>query len=774
MKRGKSVLQRQVDRSSSQPFQAALRVALAYFIVSVLWIGLSDRVLEWVLADSEALTRAQNWKGWFFVISTALALFVVLLREGLVVEAIFQKMRASEQRFRSLFERIPSIAVQGYSSDRKVLFWNDASARLYGYSTEEAVGKALEDLIIPPAMHEGVIAAINAWIEHGEAIPAGELKLKRKDGSLVPVYSAHVLIENLEGKPELYCLDIDQTQQKQAEAQLRLAEVVFDRTADGIIVTDAENSIISINESFSRISGYSLKELLGKTPNIFSSGRHGYSYYAQMWRDLLEQGYWHGEILNRRKNGDVYCGWMAISAVSNESGTITNFVGIISDISEKKAIEARLEHVANHDDLTGLPNALLLRDRASQALALSVKGGRRVGLVVLDLDHFRVINDSLGHVIGDRLLKLVVARLSECLDTGCTLSRRGGDELLVLLPNVGSPEQVRSTIECMLHQFATPFVVDRNMLTVTASMGAALFPEDASDFDDLMLKAETAMYSAKQSGRNTCRFFAEQMNADAHERFSLQNRLGRAIDRGELILHYQPQYDLKTGALIGAEALIRWADEGRGLVPPGKFIPIAEESGLIIPISEWVMMTACRQAQSWRDEGYPDILLAVNLSALQFKRSNLVASVANALSSSGLPAQCLELELTESILVDDADGVLRILNDLKSLGVQLAIDDFGTGYSSLAYLKKYPIDKLKIDQSFVRDIVDDDDDAAIVHTIIQLGRNLKMTTLAEGVETESQLAFLKVEGCRIGQGYLFGRPVPAEEFIRFFKKTSAV
>lgn len=768
---GGMCVQQPDNRSSSQPFKAALRVALAYFVVSVLWIGLSDRVLDILPMDAATRAQTQAWKAWFFVITTALALFVVLLRDGIAVEAIFQTMRASEQRFRSLFERIPSVAVQGYTHERKVLFWNDASARLYGYEAREVLGNRIEDLIVPPAMRDEVRMAICNWLDRGIPIPAGETHMIRKDGKPITVYSAHVMIENLEGKPELYSLDVDMTALKQAEAKLRLAEVVFERSVDGIIVTDADNCIISSNDAFCRISGYSLEELLGNTPNLFSSGRHGYSYYAQMWRDLLEHGYWHGEILNRRKDGEIYCGWLTISVVSNEKGAITNFVGIVSDISEKKAIEARLEHVANHDELTGLPNGLLLRDRASQALGASKHDGSRVALTVLDLDHFRVINDSLGHVIGDRLLKQVVARLEDCLDKGHTLSRRGGDELIILSPNVTSSEQIRVLMERLLQQFATPFAVDRNMLVVTASLGVAVYPEDAGDFDDLMLKAETAMYTAKQAGRNTCRFYAEQMNADAHERFSLQNRLGRALDRNELVLHYQPQFDLKLGELVGAEALIRWADGERGLVPPGKFIPIAEESGLIIPISEWVLMEACRQAQMWRDAGYPDIQIAVNLSALQFKRSNLIESVANALKSSGLPARCLELELTESILVDDADGVLRILTELKALGVMLAIDDFGTGYSSLAYLKKYPIDKLKIDQSFVRDIVEDDDDAAIVHTIIQLGRNLKMTTLAEGVENESQLAFLKVEGCRIAQGYLFGRPVPAAQFPAFFTQS---
>ncbi|MDP5241405.1 EAL domain-containing protein [Uliginosibacterium sp. 31-16] len=748
----------------------ALQVVVAYFVISVLWLGLSDRVLSGLIDDQELLSHAQAWKGWFFVLATTGWLFWVLWRSRTRIERILDGLRASELRFRSLFERIPAIAVQGYTTERRVIFWNAASERLYGFPERQALGHLLEDLIIPPEMREGVKAAMLDWVRHGVAIPPGELFLMRRDGSRVPVYSSHVMLENALGEKEMYCLDVDLSALKQAEAKVRLSEAVFNDSAEGIMVTDADNRIVSVNDAFCRITGYTQDEVMGKTPNMFSSGRHSYAFYAGMWRNLLENGRWHGDILNRKKNGEVFPAWLAISAVEDDAGNISHFVAILSDYSEKRAFEERLEYVANHDALTGLPNRALLQDRAERAITRAARDGSRVAMVMVDLDHFKVINDSLGHATGDRLLLAVVERLRACLAETDTFCRQGGDEFILLIPEDVATEQLGGKLQRMLTELARPFELEGRGLIVTASMGVALYPVDAGNVDDLLLKAETAMYHAKGAGRNAFRFFAEQMNADAHERFALQTRLSGAVERNELLLHYQPQVDLRTRRITGAEALVRWRDSELGLVAPARFIPVAEESGLIIPIGEWVLREACRQAQAWRQGGLPDMLIAVNMSALQFKRSDPVETVRQVLEETGLPGYCLELELTESILVEDANAILETLKRLKHLGVQLAIDDFGTGYSSLAYLKRFPIDKLKIDKSFVRDVVEDADEAAIVHTIIQLGKNLKMTTLAEGVETEAQLAFLRVEGCREAQGFLFSRPLGSDDFYRYFKQ----
>lgn len=762
----------QVFRSVSLHY--ALRVVAAYCVVAALWLGFLDHLLRWLTIDPVMREQIQYWEGGLFVLFSAVCLFCAMWWSRGLIEHRLQEVEASEIRFRSLFERLPAIAVQGYNAKREVIFWNPASERLYGYSAEEAKGRVLENLIVPNEWREGVRAQIEDWVSRGRAISPGELLLMHKDGSRVPVFSSHVLIENQQGEKELYCLDIDLSALKQAQAKVRLSEAVFNDSAEGILVTDADNRIVSVNASFCRISGFSPEDVLGKTPNLFSSGRHGYAFYASMWRNLLENGRWHGEIINRKKNGDIYPAWLAISAVENEEGDISHFVAILSDFSERKAFEEQLEFVGSHDALTGLPNRVLLRDRAERALLQAARADQGIAIVVLDLDHFKLINDSLGHACGDRLLLDVVKRLQTCLSEADTFCRQGGDEFILLIPVEGAQERLDSKLSHILGSLSQPFEFEGHSLIITASMGVAQYPGDAGSVDELLLKAETAMYHAKQSGRNAYRFFSEKMNADAHERLALQSRLSQAIEHQELLLHYQPQIDLRTRRIIGAEALLRWNDRELGLVPPGKFIPIAEESGLIIPIGEWVLREACRQVQAWRQQGLPELLMAVNMSALQFKRSDPVETVRQILQETGLPGHCLELELTESILIDDADMILETLRRLKALGVQLAIDDFGTGYSSLAYLKRFPIDKLKIDQSFVRDIVEDPDEAAIVHTIIQLGRNLKMRTLAEGVETESQLAFLRVEGCREAQGYLFSRPVPPDAFLAMFKQGRAL
>jgi len=433
--------------------------------------------------------------------------------------------------------------------------------------------------------------------------------------------------------------------------------------------------------------------------------------------------------------------------------------------AEHEAAKKKLEFLAHHDPLTGLPNRLLLRDRFAQAAALANRERSGVAVLFLDLDNFKHVNDSLGHTIGDQLLIRAVERIHICIRDTDTISRQGGDEFIILLTNIHDLATIDAVAQKIIDAFVEPFYIDNHTLTISFSIGISLFPDDGSDFDTLLKQADTALYQAKDAGRNTYRFFSEQMNIDAMENMRLQSQLHNAIKNQELRLHYQPQIDIVNGRIIGAEALVRWQHPELGLVSPAKFIPLAERSGLIIPIGEWVLNEACRQAHVWRETNrLPPMIIAVNLSSLQFKRGNIVETVTNALVQSGLPASQLELELTESILLDDLDVVKETLHQLKEIGVKLSIDDFGTGYSSLSYLKKLAVDKLKIDQSFVRDMVEDSDDAAIVKAIIQLGHTLQLTVIAEGVENDAQLAILKNHGCDEVQGYLFSRPIPAKEF----------
>jgi diguanylate cyclase (GGDEF)-like protein/PAS domain S-box-containing protein len=437
------------------------------------------------------------------------------------------------------------------------------------------------------------------------------------------------------------------------------------------------------------------------------------------------------------------------------------------DISERKAAQAQIEFLAYHDVLTGLPNRLLAQDRLQLAMHHADRTQARIGLLFLDLDNFKTINDSLGHPVGDALLKAFAIRLRDCLRVSDTLSRQGGDEFLIVLPDLRASHEIHILADKILERMALPFWIEEHVLTTTVSIGIAVYPDNGRDFATLLKMADTAMYHAKEAGRNAYRFYAEQMNLDAIEGLTIRNGLRQALARNEFVLHYQPQLNLASGEVVGAEALIRWNHPELGLLFPGRFIAIAEDSGLIVPIGDWVLRETCRQAVAWRRAGLPALQVAVNLSAEQFKRSDLERSVTAALAGSGLDPACLELELTESILIQDTENVLATVQRLKSLGIKLSIDDFGTGYSSLSYLKRFAVDKLKIDQSFVRDMATDPNDAAIVGAIIQMACSLNLKTIAEGVEDERTMAFLRLQHCDEVQGYLFSRPIPADEFARY-------
>ncbi len=445
-------------------------------------------------------------------------------------------------------------------------------------------------------------------------------------------------------------------------------------------------------------------------------------------------------------------------------GSINGIQGIFWDITARKSAEEQIEYLAHHDPLTDLPNRVLLRDRFLQAQGQAARSANRVAILFLDLDHFKLVNDTLGHPIGDRLLQAVAERLRHGVRETDTISRQGGDEFVIVLPELADPESAGSIAGKLMEQMHEPVRVNGHRLNVTFSLGIALYPDDGEDFDTLMKKADTAMYSAKEAGRNTLRFFTAAMNVEAAARLKLQSRLQRALEKEELVLYYQPQFDLASGRILGAEALLRWLDPERGLVPPGEFIPVAEDTGLIGPIGEWVIGEACRELRRWHEAGATDLSMAVNLSPVQFRRSRLVEIAARALQENRLPAECLEFELTESLLIREDAAILETLTALKGLGVKLSIDDFGTGYSSLAYLKRFNVDKLKIDQSFIRELCSNPDDEAIVSAVITMARQLRLRTVAEGVENAEQATMLRRFDCDEVQGFHFGRPMPAADF----------
>ncbi|MEO8432489.1 MAG: EAL domain-containing protein [Acidobacteriota bacterium] len=559
----------------------------------------------------------------------------------------------------------------------------------------------------------------------------------------------------------------DVTERRRADEALRASEsryrTLFERNLAGVYRSTLEGIILDCNDSFARIFGYEAREEV--------VGRPAMDLYltpedrdAMMGRLRANHALTNYEECLRRKDGSLVWILENGSLIEGADGRPAMIEGTVIDISDRKSAEEQVKHIAFHDALTGLPNRLLFNDRLSMAVMHANRTGGRVAILFLDLDRFKVINDSLGHSIGDELLRRVAERLGGCVREGDTVARLGGDEFTVLVEGMEKEVDAAKIARKILGALRLPFFIDGRELFITASMGVAIHPADGENAEDLVRNADTAMYRAKEQGRDNCQLYAPAMNAKALERLSLENRLRQAIQNQELVLQYQPLIDLESGQIRGAEALVRWQHPDLGLLPPGEFISLAELSGLIVPIGEWVLRTACAQARAWQLAGFPNLTMAVNISARQFQQSELLYQVQEALRESGLSAESLDLEITESNAMQSAELSISLLWDLKNLGVKLSMDDFGTGYSSLNYLKRFPIDRLKIDQSFVRDVTSDPDDAAIASAMIAMAHSLQLTVVAEGVETEAQLAFLREQRCDEMQGYLFSRPVYADAF----------
>ena len=558
----------------------------------------------------------------------------------------------------------------------------------------------------------------------------------------------------------------DITKRKQIEDRLHQSAVVVENTAEAVIITDTENKIISVNSAFIEITGYAEEEVLGKTPTILKSERHEREFYSRMWRSLLETGRWQGEIWDRRKNGEVFPAWQTISAVYDSAGVKSNYVSVFSDISSIKKSQEEVDFLAYHDPLTNLPNRLLFNDRLEHALQRAKRERQMVAVIFLDLDRFKYINDSFGHPVGDKLIQEAAHRLESSVRKEDTVARLGGDEFVIAMEDIQDVQDVIVLIQKLMQVFRETFYIDAHEMHVTLSMGVSIYPRDGQDSASLIKYADTAMYRAKEEGRDKYHFYTSELTATIFEQVTMENALRHALEENELTLHYQPQYSLKTKQLVGVEALVRWRQGDGGLAYPSKFITLAEQSGLIISLGEWVLRTACQQVQRWREVGIDVPCVAVNVSALQLQRQEFVETVESVLAETGLPPNCLELEITESVIMRKADWVISRLDQLKALGVTLAIDDFGTGYSSLSYLKRMPVNRLKIDKSFVRDIPHDANDEAIARSVIALGHSLKLTVIAEGVETEAQYSFLSTQGCDECQGKLYGLAMTEEELIQ--------
>ncbi|MFO1338392.1 MAG: EAL domain-containing protein [Burkholderiaceae bacterium] len=689
------------------------------------------------------------------LLAALVAVLAVGVVAGLVVGRAHRRLRGSEQRLRELFDHAADGIFVADTNGRYTEV-NEAGCRLLGLQRDEIVGRSIADMIPPQDLPR--LAQAREWLLAGHTQVA-EWTLRCKNGDWLPVEVSTRILPG--GRWQAFVRDM--RERHQAQAQLQLAAAVFNGTQEGIIVTDARRRILAVNPAFSAISGYAPDELLGRDPSLQQSGRHDKAFYDGLWDALRRTDQWRGEIWNRRKNGEIYPAWENISRIRDASGEVTHYVAIQSDITPIKDAEARLRHLAHHDLLTGLPNRLLFANALQLSIARAARQRQRLALLFIDLDRFKYVNDSLGHAAGDQLLIEIGQRLKATVRAEDAVARLGGDEFTVVVEEAGSADSVAALARKIIEALSAPVTLAGREIAVSASVGIALFPEDADNVDNLCKAADSAMYRAKEHGRGVCDFYTPDITERVHEHLMLDSALHQALQRQELRLLFQPQYDAGGRVLAGVEALLRWQHPQAGLIEPERFIPVAEHSALINELGTWVIDQACAQLRAWLDQGLAPVRVAVNVSGRQVLHDHLVEAVGAALRRHRLQAhgRFIELELTEGVL-QAVEPSAEVLNRLRGLGVRIAIDDFGTGYSSLSVIKHLPIDTLKIDRLFVRNLPDDGNSRAIVAAVVSMSHALGLRVVAEGVETTAQKDFLAAAGCDELQGFLLGRPDTAE------------
>jgi diguanylate cyclase (GGDEF)-like protein/PAS domain S-box-containing protein len=695
---------------------------------------------------------------------------VHLFRDVTAERAALGLLRQSEERFRQMAENARDIIFRyRLLPTRGLEYVNTATTRILGRTPQELYG---DPDFFAQLVHPDDLKLLEQDHAAG-ADPARPMLLRvhRRDGTVAWFDQQTVPVLDSGGKTiALDGISRDVTEFIEARERLSLWSQVLTSATEGVLVLNADLHVQLVNPSFERMTGFSEAELKGASPKPLRSSRHDVGFLRGILKNIRSAGGWQGEVWLQRKDGSSFPTWHSVSTVTNEAGAITHFVSLCSDITERRAAEEQIRHLAHFDVLTGLPNRLLFEAHAERALKWAEQKVTGAAILFLDIDHFKTINDSLGHEVGDRLLEQLAVRFKRVVRATDTVARLGGDEFIVLLPDVETVETALMVGEKLLACVREPLYVDEHELLVTGSVGAALYPEHGKDLTTLRRNADAAMYQAKDDGRDCVRIFTTEMGVRAVEAHSIETQLRRAIEKRELSVYYQPQVDLTSGRIVGAEALVRWNHPEQGMISPARFIPIAEERGLIGALGELVLTEACQEWRKWRDAGFEDLTVAVNVSAVQFRQMHIEECVKRVLAQSGIPVDALELEITESVVMREAEAVIHTMQSLKDWGVKLSIDDFGTGFSSLSYLRRFPISKLKVDQSFVREMTRSEDAARIVAAIVGLAKSLRLRVIAEGVETDSELALLQELGCDEMQGYLVSRPLPAPEFQELLRR----
>lgn len=720
--------------------------------------------------EKEIVERVRNINRYGYIIKNSGETFLISSIEmALNLFEAQRKTKESEERFQIMADHAP-VLIWVTDTNKLCTYVNKQWLLFRGRTLEEELNSGWLEGIHPDDLkkYREVFLEIFDKKEPFEL----EYRLKYKDGTYRWVLNRGVPRVGKDGDFAGYIGSVlDVHNLKEQEEHLRRAATVFDNTMEGLMITDAKGNIKAVNPAFTAVTGYAIEEILDQNPRILNSGKQDKSYYEEMWNSLLTEGKWRGEIWNRRKNGEIYPELLGISAVRDNSGNVLSYVGVFSDITKIKAAQDDLDFLAHHDWLTNLPNRLMFQSRLKHAMA-RLEEGHQLAILLIDLDRFKDVNDSYGHPIGDEVLQLTAIRMDQKLSDTNTLARLGGDEFVVLIEDLETPEKAGRIAQELVESISEPFyLVNGTEVFLGASVGISIYPDQGKTVDEIFQHADAALYQAKKEGRGTFRYYNSSITASIRNRLSIETRLRRAVDRNELRVYFQPQVNINTGLVVGAEALVRWKDPIDGFISPADFIPIAEESGIIGIIGEWVLKKTCELGSKWKQTGYNLIPIAVNLSPRQFIHGNIVALVERILKETNYPSEFLEFEITEGALMDREEEAIKTLNQFRAMNIKLAIDDFGIGYSSLAHLKRFPLDVLKIDKSFVDDIPQNQDDMEIAATIVAMGHTLRLKVLAEGVETKEQLDFLKSCGCDLYQGFYKSKAVPEEEFLKFLTKT---